>query len=196
MSRGMLRIAAAVVAAGMLSACSGDLIAVLPHEDGSVGGVVVTKGGNQVVLDKPLTATKTGSGLSSYAIPKEEVEQRFGAALTAQPIPPRNFVLYFREGGVRLVDTSKPTLDDMLKDAAKRPTADFLVVGHTDKVGLMADNDKLSRDRAAKVIDFLVGVGVPRDRVTSSGRGEREPLVPTRDEVEEPRNRRVEIDVR
>ena len=46
------------------------------------------------------------------------------------------------------------------------------------------------------VVDFLVEVGVQRDRITSSGRGEREPLVPAPDEVDEPRNRRVEVDVR
>lgn len=190
-----MRLLILAVAASLLAGCAGDLVAVLPHEDGSVGGVVVHKGDNQIVLDKPLAAAKTGSG-SSYTIPQSEVDQRFGEALKAQPIPPRNFVLYFREGGVRLVESSRTVLDDMLKDASARPTADFLVVGHTDKVGLMADNDKLSRDRAARVVDFLVEVGVPRDRITSSGRGEREPLVPAQDEVDEPRNRRVEVDVR
>lgn len=190
-----MRIVLLALAAALLAGCAGDLVAVLPHEDGSVGGVVVTKGNHQIVLDKPLAAAKTSGG-SSYTIAQDEVDQRFGDALKAQPIPPRNFVLYFREGGVRLVDTSRPVLDDMLKDASARPTADFLVVGHTDKVGLIADNDKLSRDRAARVVDFLVEVGVPRERITSSGRGEREPLVPAADEVDEPRNRRVEVDVR
>jgi outer membrane protein OmpA-like peptidoglycan-associated protein len=38
--------------------------------------------------------------------------------------------------------------------------------------------------------------GIAPDRITTAGRGEREPLVPTADEVAEPRNRRVEISVR
>jgi outer membrane protein OmpA-like peptidoglycan-associated protein len=37
---------------------------------------------------------------------------------------------------------------------------------------------------------------VAADRIRVAGRGEREPLVPTADEVAEPQNRRVEINVR
>jgi outer membrane protein OmpA-like peptidoglycan-associated protein len=39
-------------------------------------------------------------------------------------------------------------------------------------------------------------VGIAADRIRVAGRGEREPLVPTADEVAEARNRRVEINVR
>jgi outer membrane protein OmpA-like peptidoglycan-associated protein len=42
----------------------------------------------------------------------------------------------------------------------------------------------------------LVEIGIPIDRIRVAGRGEREPLVPTADNVDEPRNRRVEIIVR
>jgi len=39
-------------------------------------------------------------------------------------------------------------------------------------------------------------MGVPAERIVIAGRGEREPIVPTADNVDEPRNRRVEINVR
>lgn len=42
----------------------------------------------------------------------------------------------------------------------------------------------------------LARIGIPADRIQAAGRGEREPLVPTPDEVAEPRNRRVEVTVR
>jgi outer membrane protein OmpA-like peptidoglycan-associated protein len=42
----------------------------------------------------------------------------------------------------------------------------------------------------------LAAQGIPADRILASGRGEREPIVPTADGVDEPRNRRVEINVR
>jgi outer membrane protein OmpA-like peptidoglycan-associated protein len=38
--------------------------------------------------------------------------------------------------------------------------------------------------------------GIPNSAINVAGRGEREPVVPTADEVSEPRNRRVEINVR
>jgi outer membrane protein OmpA-like peptidoglycan-associated protein len=42
----------------------------------------------------------------------------------------------------------------------------------------------------------LVKLGIAESRIQIAGRGEREPLVPTADEVSEPRNRRVEVSVR
>ena len=39
-------------------------------------------------------------------------------------------------------------------------------------------------------------MGIPAERIQAAGRGERELLVPTEDNVAEPRNRRVEINVR
>ena len=42
----------------------------------------------------------------------------------------------------------------------------------------------------------LVEQQVPEASISVAGRGEREPLVQTADEVAEPRNRRVEINVR
>jgi OOP family OmpA-OmpF porin len=38
--------------------------------------------------------------------------------------------------------------------------------------------------------------GIAPARIRVEGRGEREPLIPTEDEVAEPRNRRAEISVR
>ena len=73
---------------------------------------------------------------------------------------------------------------------------DIMVIGHTDTVGGLAYNDKLSLARAEKLRDMLVGLGIPAERVAAAGRGKREPLVPTEDNVSEPRNRRVEINVR
>ena len=44
--------------------------------------------------------------------------------------------------------------------------------------------------------DLLVAAGVPAESVSVAGRGEREPVVATADEVAEARNRRVEIKLR
>ena len=47
----------------------------------------------------------------------------------------------------------------------------------------------------AAVKALLVQFGLSAEQIETSGRGEREPLVPTADEVAEPRNRRVDISV-
>jgi outer membrane protein OmpA-like peptidoglycan-associated protein len=57
-------------------------------------------------------------------------------------------------------------------------------------------NDRLSRQRAERVRAELVRLGVDAARISVEGRGERELLVPTTDEMPEPQNRRVEVSVR
>ena len=70
------------------------------------------------------------------------------------------------------------------------------MIGHTDTVGTLSYNDKLSLARAERLREMLVSLGIAPERVQSAGRGKRELLVPTDDNTAEPRNRRVEISVR
>ncbi|HEX4872836.1 MAG TPA: OmpA family protein [Nevskiaceae bacterium] len=67
------------------------------------------------------------------------------------------------------------------------------VVGHTDTSGSDSFNQSLSVNRAASVGSYLAQSGVPATRIREEGRGEREPLVRTGDNVKDPRNRRVDI---
>ncbi len=70
------------------------------------------------------------------------------------------------------------------------------MIGHTDTVGGLTYNDKLSLARAERVREMLVALGLSAERIQAAGRGKRELLVNTDDNVSEPRNRRVEINVR
>ena len=70
------------------------------------------------------------------------------------------------------------------------------MIGHTDTVGADTFNDRLSLARAQRMRELIVGMGIPSERIEAAGRGKRELLVPTGDNVAEPRNRRVEINVR
>jgi outer membrane protein OmpA-like peptidoglycan-associated protein len=124
------------------------------------------------------------------------VKQQFAAALAASPPPPASFTLFFLEGSDELTPESKADVAKVFDELRRRPVADVVVIGHTDRVGKVEDNDALARKRADKVRGDLIGQGVMMDNIQAAGRGEREPLVPTADEVREPRNRRVEILVR
>ncbi len=179
-----------------LTACAGkDLVVVLPHEDGSVGAVVVRQNGKDTVLDKANSAVKAGDD-KAFTLASKDIEQRFGTALTGLPPAARSYTLYFKEGTVTLEEGSAPVMAEMRQDVASRIAGEIMVIGHTDRVGTLADNDLLAYGRALSVSDLLIASGIPKDTVIIAGRGEREPLVPTDDEVEEPRNRRVEISVR
>jgi len=192
--------AGALAALTVLLGCQSappDLVVVLPGANGHTGTVVVERGSQRTVLDKPYASSASGSGSPAPAqLSEQEVRKTFGATLATMPERPAFFLLYFITGTDVLTDQSKGELGRMLAELKRRQAPDILVIGHTDRVGQDDQNDRLSLQRAERVKADLVSQGLPADRIRAAGRGEREPLVPTADGVDEPRNRRVEINVR
>jgi outer membrane protein OmpA-like peptidoglycan-associated protein len=110
---------------------------------------------------------------------------------------PVSFVLVFEFGsGQDVAPAFAPVLQQLLAEVANYPAPEITVIGHTDRAGSLPDNDRLSLQRAQTVRDLLVQAGVDPARITIAGRGEREPAVPTADEVPLAENRRVEINLR
>jgi outer membrane protein OmpA-like peptidoglycan-associated protein len=176
----------------------GELYVLLPGRDGTTGAVEVTHGGQARVLDQPYAAARiveTGR-VETGRITEAEVKQVFGETLAAQPERPVSFTLYFLEGTDDLTPESRQVLPRILAEIERRPAPEIVVTGHTDRVGTVPFNDALSLQRARKIEGDLVQLGVPASRIEVAGRGEREPLVQTPDEMAEPKNRRVEIRVR
>jgi outer membrane protein OmpA-like peptidoglycan-associated protein len=174
-----------------------DLYVLMPDHEGKTGALSVESGGQQAVLDRPYASARvTEPGrVAAGAVTEQEARQAFGAALEAQPARPTSFILYFLEGRDELTPDSRQLLGRIVDEIARRPAPEIVVIGHTDRVGAVPYNDTLSLRRAERVRDELVKVGIAADRIRVAGRGEREPLVPTADEVAEARNRRVEINV-
>jgi outer membrane protein OmpA-like peptidoglycan-associated protein len=175
-----------------------ELVVVFPHPDGTVGAVVVERGGEKVVLDQPYAASRIvdGSAPRQERVAESEFRQQYGTLLAALPGRPKSFLLYFLEGTDEFTPESVVELDKMLTELRHRGAPDVVVIGHTDRVGTLQFNDRLSLQRAERVRSELVKLGIDEARIQIAGRGERELLVPTADEVPEPRNRRVEISVR
>jgi outer membrane protein OmpA-like peptidoglycan-associated protein len=175
-----------------------DLFVVIPDAEGKAGAVVIRQAGGETVLDRPYAAARAaaGGGLERATVTEREVQQIFGPTLAAQPPALVHFRLYFVVGKDELTPESQQALVAVLEEIKRRPDPEVIVVGHTDLVGAVAFNDRLSLQRADRVRQELIGIGIPAEKITVAGRGKREPLVPTDDEVPEPRNRRVEITVR
>lgn len=175
-----------------------ELVVVLPETGGKVGTVVVERGGERAVLDQPFAASRivSGSGPQAQRLAGGDVQRDFGSLLATLPGRPKSFLLYFLEGSDEFTPESRVELEKMLAELRERGAPDVMVIGHTDRVGNVQFNDSLSLQRAERVRAELVKLGIAEARVQIAGRGEREPLVPTDDEVAEPRNRRVEISVR
>lgn len=194
-----LRAVAFAAGAAIVAGCAAPQgnVVLLPERDGRATAVTVTQGERTVTLEQPYASARlTSDGPQPYASNADEVKAQFGAALAAQPAMPQQFTLYFVEGKDEFTDESKRALDGVLAEIARRPVPDVVIVGHTDAVGSDALNDRLSRQRAEVVERALVARGIAADNITVSGRGKRDPLVPTGEGMAEARNRRVEIFVR
>ena len=173
-------------------------VILLPGAEGANTGAVSVKASRgEILLAEPYAEGDVVGGeprrLQSSA---QAVQQDYGALLAMQPPRPRRFVLNFELGGDKLTRESEPILDQLRGALTATPGADLVIVGHTDRVGSVDANDRLSLQRAQAVRDRLVAAGAAPERISVAGRGEGEPAVPTEDEVAEPRNRRVEIKLR
>ena len=200
----MAGVRASALAALLLAACARapapaptpDQVVLLPGPDGrSSGTVVVERSGERTVLNEPYASSRSGQPAQTR-LSEQEVKGTFGPALATLPARPKSFVLYFVAGSDELTDASKIELKKVLDELRQRPSPDILVIGHTDSVADDRVNDRLSLQRAERVRQDLLAQGIAADRVRAAGRGKRELLVPTKQGVDEPRNRRVEINVR
>ena len=91
---------------------------------------------------------------------------------------------------------SADVLTALRAEIAGRSGPEVEVIGHTDTVGSEADNDQLSAKRAEDVLTWLASQGFDRSMMSAVGRGERQLMQPTMDNVDNPANRRVEVIVR
>lgn len=94
----------------------------------------------------------------------------FGAALAADTT--------FAFGKAGLSDAAKSQLDAIAKDAMGRcgKVTAVRVVGHTDRIGSVAGNQKLSEQRAKDVASYLQAMGLKADSFEAVGMGKSEPL--------------------
>jgi outer membrane protein OmpA-like peptidoglycan-associated protein len=117
------------------------------------------------------------------------------AAVPAPPPPPaRKVFLVFFDWDRDTITPEGMRIIEQAANAYKSGAAvQIQVTGYTDRSGSAAYNQRLSERRANHVADALVRMGVPRNQMAVSGRGENDNRVPTADGVREPQNRRVEI---
>lgn len=175
-----------------------EMVVVLPEADGRVGTVVVERGDDRIILNQPYATSRiTADGAIRLELqPARQVRWDFGRTVAGLPARPVSFLLYFVTGTDTLTEASRGELTRMLQELSRRQAPDIVVIGHTDRQGADEMNDELSLQRAERVKADLVSQGIAPERIRAAGRGEREPVVETDDGVDEPLNRRVEINVR
>ncbi len=209
MTRGALRALAAGPALFFISGCCcfvpaepETLVVVVPsRHDGHIGAVVVSRGERRELLNTAYaSATSGATGAIRHAALKprqlDEFRKTFAAASDALPQRVETYKLYFDLASETLTPESTEMLQTVLDEVATRVAAEVIVTGHSDTLGTEEANVALSLRRAERVKELIVARGVDPKLVTAIGRGKTELEVLTGEDVEEVRNRRVEITVR
>ncbi|HCT22991.1 MAG TPA: cell envelope biogenesis protein OmpA, partial [Chitinophagaceae bacterium] len=73
---------------------------------------------------------------------------------------------------------------------------DVVVEGHTDNVGKPANNKVLSQKRAQSVVNYLVKLGTPKERLSAMGYGSEQPVADNKTAAGRTQNRRVAFKIK
>jgi len=101
--------------------------------------------------------------------------------------------IYFDTGKSLIKPESNPSLEEITKLMKQQAALTLYVVGHTDNVGALDYNLKLSADRADAVVKALIGRGIAAVRLKAAGVGPYCPVASNRTEDGKAQNRRVEL---
>jgi outer membrane protein OmpA-like peptidoglycan-associated protein len=115
------------------------------------------------------------------------------AAPAPKPEAQRAFQVFFDFNKSDITSDAAAIIAQAAQTAVSGHIAKIEVTGHTDTVGTVKYNQKLSERRAAAVKAELIKDGVSGDSIDTIGVGKTGLLVPTPDGVREPQNRRAEI---
>lgn len=177
-------------------AAANTFVVLIPNDDGQVGAVVVGNTGGERVLDQVNQRLDVAGSGGPVAVSEADIRRDFGDAIQARPPVPEQFTLFFRLGTTQLTETSEADWAGVIERLRTRQPLDLTIAGHTDTVGSQALNDRVARQRADEIVRRLRASGVDFVGLSVIAFGERQLLVPTADNVNEPRNRRVEITAR
>lgn len=194
-----LRHAVGIAVSLALAGCAApqSYVVLLGNDDGTVGKVSVTGSKGSTLLERAQEATFVAADAGhSFNATAEQIHNDFGVALTASPRKPASFLLYFQVGGSSLTPESEIELGHVRAEIGAREAPDISIIGHTDTMGESDVNEQLGMERARQVSTLLAGLNLPADKVAVESHGEKNLLVATPDNTDEPRNRRVEITVR
>jgi outer membrane protein OmpA-like peptidoglycan-associated protein len=94
-----------------------------------------------------------------------------------------------------LTPSAQSKLDSLMSKLQGADVVSIKVIGHTDSKGSDAYNQALSERRASAVADYLLSRGLAANKLSSEGRGEREPVAGNETDAGREQNRRVELHI-
>jgi len=165
-------------------------------DNNKTSSIIISNESGDVVLDKPNTSIEVEDNKSIgkiKAISQEDIDKKFGNLLELKNLKPKSYFLYFEVNSDELIAQSVADIPTVLKSIKDRAPCEILVIGHTDTMGEDEDNFKISKDRAEVTKQILISKGVAKEDIQTDGYGEKDLLIQTANDVDEPKNRTVEI---
>lgn len=101
--------------------------------------------------------------------------------------------IFFASGKYELLAESYGELDKLLQVLKSNSKMKIEISGHTDAVGADSDNLTLSNNRANAVMNYLLGKGIAKDRLSAKGYGETKFIATNDTDEGKQLNRRVEF---
>lgn len=89
--------------------------------------------------------------------------------------------------------SSREALTKFAASLKNSPDTDVTIYGHTDNTGTRAVNERISKERADAVANFLVGQGISRSRIKTEGLAFDQPVADNSTAEGRAQNRRVEV---
>lgn len=102
-------------------------------------------------------------------------------------------IIYFETGSASLDSSSKIMLDSLASYLIQQNQVKLIINGHTDHTGSEKINIHLSQQRAHEVTVYLTNKGIPLHQIEATGYGYKYPHIPKSENLDEKKNRRVEI---
>jgi len=104
--------------------------------------------------------------------------------------------IQFEKGSSKLAKVSDAILDRVVNIVKESPSIKHIEVrGYTSSEGVPVKNKALSQARAEAVLAYLIGHGIPKEKLNAKVFGADDPIAPNDTEENREKNRRVTFEV-
>lgn len=137
-----------------------------------------------------------GDGIDYTQMEIPASEGLYTFELIIQIEPSKTYTLknvFFDTGKATLKKESYIALNDLVEILKIKNTMEIEIAGHTDNVGTIESNIKLSKERANSVRNYLIKKGITANRIIAKGYGETQAVADNLTPQGRKKNRRTEV---
>lgn len=159
--------------------------------------IIIKNKDKKITINKPNTFISINQSNGKVSklekISQKDLMEKYGDIISQSSIKPVSKLFYFLNGLATLTPDSQKNLKYLLPIIKTHSPCDITIIGHSDRAGDDKLNLELSLKRAKVIKDWLITQNIKIDNLKIESYGETDPIIPTKDGVSEPRNRRVEV---